>query len=477
MRRIKRCVNKRLVRDLVRKSGPALGGDLVYSVKTSSGLLRVLGTAFALAVGLGNMVGSGIFRSPGNVIAQTGSVRLAVLLIVAVGAQSLLSANLWAEVSTAIGLSGGSVVVARRAFGDTAAMVIGWTDALSCIAGTAQAAAGAPIFLAIVWPIIAPDPRLSAAILLIVFSLINWRGVVAGERTQMTASLVQAALVIGIIVLLFVVAPTAAPVAALVPAKAPIWTAGGLIIGYQLVYGTYVGWNNAAYFAEETADPGRTVPRALGWSVIAFGALYVGMLLGLGHALPLAKLSGAAFPAQLALGSALGTTGIRILSAVAFATLVVCMNSGIMPGTRVLFALGKASYAPRFLTSVNAGGTPDLALLAFAGVAVLLVLTGRYETIFMLMGTLALAVTAAMDLAFFQLRRREPELNRPYRAIGYPFLPALALFMDLAILLMIALSDVRSTCLGLLIAGAGGIVALMLSSARRGRERERAAVS
>jgi APA family basic amino acid/polyamine antiporter len=107
------------------------------SLKSSSGLLRVLGTAFALAVGLGNMVGSGIFRSPGNMIAQTGSVPLAVLLIVAVGLQSLLSASLWAEVSTAIGLSGGSVVVARRAFGDTAAMVIGWTDALGCIAGTA----------------------------------------------------------------------------------------------------------------------------------------------------------------------------------------------------------------------------------------------------------------------------------------------------------------------------------------------------
>jgi amino acid transporter len=318
-------------------------------------------------------------------------------------------------------------------------------------------------------PAIAPDPRLSAAILLIVFSLINWRGVVAGERTQMTASLIQAALVIGIIALLFSVAPTAAPAATLAPAGAPLWSLGGLIVGYQLVYGTYVGWNNAAYFAEETADPGRAVPRALGWSVIAFGALYVAMLLGLGHALPLAKLSGAAFPAQLALGSALGATGIKILSAVAFATLVVCMSSGIMPGTRVLFALGKASFGPRFLTRVNGGGTPDLALLVFAGFAVLLVLTGRYETIFMLMGTLALAVTAAMDLAFFQLRRREPDLDRPYRAIGYPLLPALALFLDLAILLMIALSDVRSTCFALMMAGAGCVVALMLSSARRRR--------
>jgi amino acid transporter len=434
-------------------------------VKSGSGLFRVLGTAFALAVGLGNMVGSGIFRSPGNVVAHTGSVSLAVLLIVAVGAQSLLSANLWAEVATCIGLSGGSVVVARRAFGDTAAMVIGWTDALGCIAGTAQAAAGAPIFLAIALPAVPLAPSLVAAILVIGFSVINWRGVVAGERTQMTASLIQAALVLGVVVLLFRVTPMADHAAHL-PA-APMLTAGGLILGYQLVYGTYVGWNNAAYFAEETTDPGRAVPRALAWSVLAFGGLYVGMLLGLGHSLPLARLAGAVFPAQLALDAALGRTGIRLLSAVAFATLVTCMASGIMPGTRVLFALGKASFGPRSLTRVNAGGTPDLALLAFSGLTVLLVLTGQYVTLFMLMGTLALAVTAAMDLAFFQLRRREPQLNRPYRAIGYPILPALALFLDLAILIMIALSDLRSTLFALMMATVGCIVALISSSIRR----------
>jgi APA family basic amino acid/polyamine antiporter len=244
-------------------------------------------------------------------------------------------------------------------------------------------------------------------------------------------------------------------------------TAGGVIIGYQLIYGTYVGWNNAAYFAEETNDLGRAVPRALGWSIVAFGTLYLGMVVGLGRALPLATLSGAIFPAQLALSTALGVTGIKILSAVAFAALVTCMNSGIMPGTRVLFALGKASYGPRFLTSVNGGGTPDLALLVFASLTVVLVLTGRYETIFMLMGTLALAVTAAMDLSFFQLRRREPELHRPYRAIGYPLLPALALILDLAILLMIALSDLRSTFFALLTAGVGCTVALTLCAVRR----------
>jgi amino acid transporter len=405
----------------------------------------VLGTAFGLSVALGNMIGSG--------------------LVVAGGTQALLSANLWAEVATSIALSGGSVVVIRRAFGDTAAVIIGWTDALGCVAGTAQAAAAAAGFLAIILPAVSGYPGVTAAVLLLVFAITNWGGVIVGEITQMIASAIQALLLIGIIALLFWVARLPAP-PGVSPAN-PVIAGAGILVGYQLVYGTFVGWNNAAYFAEETKKAGRAIPRALGWSIIAFAALYLAMLLGLGHALPVAELSGDAFPAKLALGQALGPVGITILSAVAFAVLLTCMNSGIMPGSRVLFALGQAAYGPRLLKRVNLGGTPDLALLLFTALSVALVLTGSYETIFMLMGTLALTVTAAMDAAFFQLRRREPDLARPFRALGYPVLPAIALIFDVAFLGTVAYSDLRGTAYAFAIVAVGVIAARLSAPLRK----------
>lgn len=437
------------------------------TVRTSSGLLRVLGTAFGLSVALGNMIGSGIFRSPGAIVGHAGTLWLAGVLIVAGGVQALLSANLWAEVATSVALSGGSVVVIRRAFGDTAAMIIGWTDAFGCIAGTAQAAAAAAGFLAILLPALSGHLGLTAAVLLLLFAVLNWRGVVVGEITQMVTSALQALLVLGIIALLFWVArlpPSAGP-----PPATPIFAGAGAVVAYQLVYGTFVGWNNAAYFAEETRDLGRAVPRALGWSIIAFTALYLAMLLGLGHALPTALLSGDSFPAKLALGHALGTVGITILSAAAFAALMTCMNSGIMPGSRVLFALGKATYAPRLLARVNPGGTPDVALLLLTGLSVALVLTGSYESIFMLMGTLALTVTTAMDAAFFQLRRREPDLARPFRALGYPVLPLIGMLCDVLFLATVACSDLLSTAYAVALVAVGLIAARVSASRRRPR--------
>jgi APA family basic amino acid/polyamine antiporter len=437
------------------------------TIRTSSGLLRVLGTAFGLSVGLGNMIGSGIFRTPGAIVGHTGTLSLAALLIVAGGIQALLSANLWAEVATSVALSGGSVVVIRRAFGDTAAMIIGWTDALGCVAGTAQAAAAAAGFLAIVLPTLSGHIGVTAAVLLFLFATINWAGVIVGEITQMIASALQALLVLGVAALLFWVARLPAPSGAS-PAT-PVVTGAGMIVGYQLVYGTFVGWNNAAYFAEETKDLGRAVPRALGWSIIAFGGLYLAMLLGLGHALPITLLSGESFPAKLALGQALGPIGITILSAIAFAALVTCMNSGIMPGSRVFFALGKAAYGPGLLTRVNRGGTPDVALFLLTGLGVALVLTGSYETIFMLMGTLALTVTTAMDAAFFVLRRREPDLARPFRALGYPVLPVIALICDIGFLVTVASSDLRGTAYALTVVAFGLMAAHFSASYRAHR--------
>ena len=412
---------------------------LEQPVRTSSGLLRVLGTAFGLALAIGGMVGSGIFRTPGAIVGNAGTLWIAAMLIFVGGIQTLLSANLWAEVSTSIPLSGGTVVVVRRAFGDTAALITGWTDALASVASSAQLSVAGAGFLAVILPSLTPYPGLTAAALTILGALTNWRGVVMGEIAQMAASVVKAAVIIGLIALLFQMNPLAASAPVAAPHRA--FAIGTMLIGYQLVYGAYAGWGLPGYFAEETTNPGRAIPRALLWSVISVMALYLLMLAALAHALPLSLLSGADFPAGIALAHMLGPASGTVLAVIALVTVLSCQNANVMPGTRIMLATARAGYAPRSLTHVNRGGTPDVALLVFTLLCAALALTGRYELIFILMGTLNMALTAIADLAYFQLRRREPTLARPFRAIGHPFLPLLALLLDLGILIAVASAD------------------------------------
>ncbi len=418
------------------RQDPALAAP---PLRTSSGLLRVLGTAFGLALAIGGMVGSGIFRTPGAIVGNAGTLWAAMLLVLAGGLQTLLSANIWAEVSTSIPLSGGTVVVVRRAFGDTAALITGWTDALASVASSAQLSVAGAGFLAVMLPGLTPYPGLTAAILTILMALTNWRGVVMGEIAQMVASVVKAIVIIGLIVLLFQMSPLAT--APSPPAAHHAIAMGTMLIGYQLVYGAYAGWGLPGYFAEETNDPGRAIPRALFWSVISVMALYLLMLAALASALPLALLAGADFPAGIALANVLGPASATVLAMIALVTVLSCLNANFMPGTRIMLATARAGYAPRALARVNAGGTPDIALLVFTMLCVGLALTGRYELIFILMGTLNMALTAIADLAYFQLRRREPDLARPFRAIGHPVLPVLALLLDAGILLAVAIAD------------------------------------
>ena len=433
-------------------------------VRTTSGLLRVLGVAFGLALAVGGMVGSGIFRTPGAIVGNAGTIWAAGLLVIVGGIQTLLSANIWAEVSTSIPLSGGTVVVVRRAFGDTAALITGWTDALSGVTATAQLSVAGAGFLAVIFPVLTRYSGATAAALTILVAAANWRGVVMGEIAQIVASLAKAAVIIGLLAVLLWMTPIAKVPSTPVAHRAV--ALGALLVGYQLVYGAYAGWSLPGYFAEETTDPGRAIPRALFWSVVSVMALYLLMLAALAHALPLEQLSGAEFPSGLALAHLWGPTGRKVLAVIAFVTVLSCQNANFMPGTRIMLATARAGYAPRLLARVNSGGTPDVALLVFTFLCLGLALTGRYELIFILMGTLNMALTAISDLAYFQLRRREPTLVRPFKAIGHPVLPMLALLLDGGILLAVAIAAPWGA-LYALIAIVIGIVATRLTADRR----------
>ncbi len=404
-------------------------------------LLRLLGVAFGLAVGIGSMVGGGILRTPGAVAAAAPDMVVIMALWLFGAVHILLGANIAVELFTAIPKAGGSFVPVRRAFGGFPAMVIGWTDALTNAAWIASLGIAGAEFLALAWPGVG-DHKLSFAIVLIGgLAGINALGVREGRAAQMITTILKVGLLVGIIVA--AVALPGAPASATSGPGIAIGIAA-ILSAYQLVYGAYTGWQNPTYFVEEDVAPGRNLPRAIFWSILAVALLYFGINAALFHSMSVGELAGQQIPVGELLERLLGRSGSIALGLTGFVIILGCCNAGILCGPRILFGLARAGLFPRYATQVSASGTPLVALAIFLLLSIAMTATGSFEAAFRLMGTLTVVMFVAVDLSFFALRRSEPALDRPFRAVGYPLLPALALMLDIGFTVLILWYDPRS---------------------------------
>jgi amino acid transporter len=405
-------------------------------------LLRVLGLAFGLALGLGGMIGGGILRTPGEVFAEVPSVWLVLALWAAAAVHSALTGNIVAEVMTSVPRSGGLFNVAERAFGEFGALLVGWTDWLLNVAALAALSIALAEFLVLAAPALAPHGTAIALSACLLFTAINWIGVREGSRAQIATSAAKAALLVAIMVLIFLWSPGAGSASDAGAPAGPVGFAAA-VIAYQLIVGAYNGWSYTGYFAEEDRAPERNIPRSLFGSILAVAAIYIVMNAALIHALPLERLAGAELPLALALQDMFGPWAMTAVALVAIVTVIGTINASLMIATRILHGLGRDNFLPGAVAHVNRGGTPDVALLLTAAVAAAMILTGSFETVFLLLGALALFVYALIDIAFFVLRWREPGLPRPYRAKLYPLLPALALLLDVGVLVAVLAGDLR----------------------------------
>jgi APA family basic amino acid/polyamine antiporter len=274
--------------------------------------------------------------------------------------------------------------------------------------------------------------------------LINLAGVREGSAVQIAGSALKIMLLAGLAVAVFLMPSTApaspAPTEAIVRPLS-LW---GMIVAYQLISGVMAGWTNPAYFSEEDTAPGQNIPRALFSSILAVSALYLLVNGALIYALPLDQLRASELPIALALGNIFGPLSIKIVAAAAIIIILTCNNANFMVGSRVLYGLAQEGLFPSAAKRVNRGGTPHVALILTAIFALLLTLTGKFELMFLIMGALGVLPGLVAEAAFFKLRRNSPDLPRPYRARGYPWLPALALLIDVSLLILFIAADWKS---------------------------------
>ena len=406
-------------------------------------LLRVLGLGFGLAVIIGNTIGAGIFRTPGEIaeVLPNNWLFLGVWLIG--GLYALLGAIQIAELGTMLPRSGGQYVFARHALGEYAGFIVGWSDWISTCGSAAAVSLVVGEFMGVLFPVFAGRAVTIAIVVALVFALLQWRGVVWGSNVQNVTSLLKALAFVTLIIAAFTWGGTSTPDAEPVrSASVPLFVA--FILALQAVIYTYDGWTGVVYFSEEVAEPARNVPRALFGGVLSVIAIYLLVNLALLYVLPIGKIAGQNFAAGAAATAIFGNYGDTVFRTLTIISMLSAINAYHLMATRVLFAMSRDGLFMRKAAAVSEGGTPQLALLLSTVVAVLIILFGQtFKTVITVLAFFFVANYALSFLSVFVLRRREPERERPYRAWGYPVTTGLALLGSVLFLVGAIVSDIR----------------------------------
>ncbi|MGB5077070.1 MAG: APC family permease [Sphingorhabdus sp.] len=217
-----------------------------------------------------------------------------------------------------------------------------------------------------------------------------------------------------------------------------------VIAAYQMIYGAYTGWHAPIYFVEEDRKATTIIPRAMAMSILLVAAIYLVLNLSLLNALDIAALRASDLPAALVIENAFGRSGGIMVALLAIVIVVVAINAIVMCCARILYGLARDGLFLPVATKVNKGGTPHIALAITAAVALPLIFTGAFAFLFKLTAALAIFALFLYELSLFALRRQQPGLLRPFRAIGYPVLPAFVCVLDFALLVAFIAADPMS---------------------------------
>jgi APA family basic amino acid/polyamine antiporter len=276
-------------------------------------------------------------------------------------------------------------------------------------------------------------------------------GLRVSSRFQEVATAIKCAAFLFVVVAAMFFAPAARSDAG--PSLPPASFAG-LVVALQSVVITYGGWQSALYFAEEDREPGRNLPRSIIGGVAAVIAVYMLVNVALLMVLPLGRLASSTLPAADAAQVVVGERGRQIITILSIVSLPPMLNAILMVGTRILFAMGRDRMVWRRTGMVTANGTPAVAMLVTTVVALALIATGTFQRLVAIVAFFLAANYLVAGLALFALRRREPRLERPFRAWGYPWSAAITLAAAAAFLTGAAAGDTINA------AGAVGLLAL-----------------
>jgi len=431
---------------------------------------------------ISNVIGGGIFFVP-VVVAQLVPQPAAMIGVWLVGgALAFAGAMAYAELAALRPRAGGEYVYLREAFGPLAAFLTGWT---SFVAGFSGAIAASAVALAdyvgrfipaaadtrpmLTVPLLAlnTSPRSIVALTLIAgLTVVHIRGLGPGRLVQNVLAAIKVGAIVVLVALGFAIGrgsvgnfSSAGDVGAV-----------SFLLALVPVMFSYSGWNAAAYVAEEVREPGRNVPLALGLGTATVVVLYVLLNALYVFAMPVSAL--AALPGGRLMDTMaerlFGFTAGNLLAIFTIVSIAASVSAMVLAGPRVYYAMARdglffksaARVHPRFRT-------PVIAIVAQGIWSSVLVLSGTLSQLVSYTGFAVVLFSGVAVAALFVLRRRQPLVERPFSALGYPWAPALFVLASLVMVINEIWRNGSTAAAGIAVIAAGLPVYYLMQRAPR----------
>jgi APA family basic amino acid/polyamine antiporter len=441
--------------------------------QVDKGFVKGLGLVDSTTLVMGSMIGSGIFITAADISRQVNSPGLMLATWVITALLTLIAALSYGELAAAMPHAGGQYVYLREAFGPLSGFLYGWTLFLVIQTGTVAAVAVAfAKFTGVFVPWVSAHHYLvgsgriglttQQALAIAVLALLSWSntlGIRMGAIVQNVFTVAKTAALLGLVVLGFAVGGNPEAIARNYGNfwQNADWTLATVrIVGVAMVGALFSAdaWNNVTFTAGEVRNPRRNLPLSLAIGVGAVCLLYVAANAVYMYVLPLEAIQHAAEDrvATAVMARMLGPAALQLMAAAIMISTFGCANGMILAGARVYYAMALDGVFFRRAGRLDAKHHTPAFALAIQGVwAVVLALSGSYNDLldYVIFAVMLFYILTIAGL--FVLRRKRPDMERPYRAFGYPLLPAAYIVVAGVIEVLLLLYKPNYTWPGLII--------------------------
>ncbi|RAK03158.1 APA family basic amino acid/polyamine antiporter [Larkinella arboricola] len=481
--------------------------ELLTEEKTE--LKRSLGFLDATLLVSGSMIGSGIFIVSADMSRNVGSAGWLLLLWVLTGVITVTAALSYGELAGMMPKAGGQFVYIQRAYGSLLGFVYGWTVFAVIQTGTIAAVAVAfTKFTAVFVPALNPEnilfsiasfpikaSSLFAIGSIVLLTWINSQGIQSGKLIQNVFTSAKLVALLGLIVVGIVVGSNTGTLsvnfqnawaATQTAADGTVFPITGmallLALGVSMIGSLFSAdsWNNVTFIAGEIRDPRRNIPLSLFTGTLLVTTIYALANIAYLSLLPLQGSPtapdvlgrGIQFAeydrvATAAVSLIFGDVAVAIMAVLIMVSTFGCNNGLILSGARLYYAMAKDGLFLKTAAHLNKNSVPGKALWLQCIWASALCLSGKYGDLLDYCTFASLVFYIVTIGGLFLLRRKEPDAERPYRAFGYPIIPALYIIAGVTICLILLKEKTFNTGMGLLIAGLGVPIYFMTSRARK----------
>jgi basic amino acid/polyamine antiporter, APA family len=387
-------------------------------------LPRRLGAWSTAAVTVGIMIGSGVFRVPAALAAQTGS-QGAMLLVWVVGAVvALCGALALAEVAALFPRAGGIYVYLREAYGPLTAFLFGWVYLIIIPTGAGAIALVFAEYLSRLLPLSPGQVRLVAAALIVLLGAAQYRSVRVGAAIQNVSTAAKVLAIMALVLTAFLLGPRPdvwAPGGSLHPV-----TWGGFGLGLVTVLWAYNGWQDVTCLSGEVRDPRRALPLALVGGTFSVALIYLLLNVAYLHVLPLADVAASPLVAADVAVRLVGPAGSALVAALVCVSTFGALNAVMMAIPRVFWAMADDGLFFRFVAAVHPRyRTPHMAITSMAVLGVAYLALQSFEQLIEAFILASLPFWALSVASVFVFRHRLPDAPRVYHTPGYPVVPFL----------------------------------------------------